>query len=60
LLIQAANLLVTYNSKLIPFQLCYLHYQNKLTLGWHSVTGCYELHTPHRVNQVDQISIMAE
>ena len=39
LLIKAANMLVTHNSKYIPFQLPYLHYQNALTLCWCSFSG---------------------
>jgi len=49
--LKAANMMVTHNRKLIPFQSAYLHYQISLTLRWHAVEGGSNINTNHIANQ---------
>jgi len=60
LLIKAANMLVTHNSKHIPFQLPYLHYQKALTLCWWSVQGGNDVDTNYIAHIGGQTSIMGK
>ena len=58
LLIKAAKMLVTHNSKHIPFQSHYLHYQKSLTLCWCSVKGGGDIDRILIANKCGQTSTM--
>ena len=58
LLIKAANMLVTHNSKHIPFELPYLNYEKALTLCWRSVPNGSEIDNNHIAHKGGQTLIM--
>jgi len=60
LLIKAANMSVTHNSKHIPFQLLNWHYQKALMLCWWSVWDGSEIDTNHIANKGGQTLIMGK